>query len=117
MLQKGKIIALVVFFLIFGVYHLWNKNNRLQGRYERLQSELTYYRVETIRLQGELRETQVINSQYIRKMDSLNKLISKNEDFIEQLKKEKNEKIKNVSNWSANDRQSWFDDLYPRSGN
>ena len=114
---KGQIIALAVFFLILGIFTLVNSNRRLKAKYDTLNEELIKHRTETIRLKGELQETQIINAKYDRQIDSLSKIVEADQEEINKLKKKTNDKIKSVNNWSANDRQFWFDDMYPRTGN
>ena len=114
---KWHLIALGAVLLIAGIFTLVNSNRRLKAKYNTLNEELIKHRTETIRLKSELIETQIINAKYDRQIDSLSKIVEADQEEINKLKKKTNDKIKSVNNWSANDRQFWFDDVYPRTGN
>jgi chromosome segregation ATPase len=114
---KWHIIALATFLLIILIFSLANSNSRLNRKYEALEKQLNQSRAVTIHLQGQLKNKDSLLATFNRQLDSLNSLIEIDNKKRENLNKQKNEKISKVPNMSASDRQRWFDNNYPRTGN
>jgi uncharacterized protein HemX len=114
---KWHIIAVATFLLIILIFSLANSNSRLNRKYEALEKELNQSRAVTIHLQGQLKNKDSLLATFNSKLDSLNSLIENDNKKRETLNKQKNEKISKVPNMSASDRQRWFDNNYPRTGN
>jgi chromosome segregation ATPase len=114
---KWHIIAVATVLLIILIFSLANSNRSLNRKYEALEKELNQSRAVTIHLQGQLIDKDVLLSTFNRQLDSLNSLIENDNKKRENLNKQKNEKIKRVPAMSASDRQRWFDNNYPRTGN
>jgi signal recognition particle GTPase len=114
---KWHIIAVATVLLIILIFSLANSNSRLNRKYEALEKQLNQSRAVTIHLQGQLIDKDVLLSTFNRQLDSLNSLIENDNKKRETLNKQKNEKISKIPNMSASDRQRWFDNNYPRTGN